>query len=120
MKTLRTDQAEAIENVRNELLEGERRVVLQSPTGWGKTVVAADIVSRAIEKDRRALITVPALSLVDQTVEALYAHGIRDIGVIQANHHMTDGRHPVQVASVQTLMKRELPEAHVVIIDECH
>ncbi len=120
MKTLRTDQAEAIENVRSAMRE-TRRVVLQSPTGWGKTVVAGDIVRSARDKDKRTLITVPALSLVDQTVEALYAQGISEVGVIQANHEKTDWSKPVQVASVHTLMKRgTIPEAAVVLVDECH
>ena len=120
MKTLRIDQAEAIDNVRAAMRQ-TRRVVLQSPTGWGKTVVAGDIVRSARDKDKRVLITVPQLSLVDQTVEALYAQGIEDVGVIQANHEKTDWSRPVQVASVATLMRRELiPEAAVVIVDECH
>ena len=32
----------------------------------------------------------PALSLIDQTVEAFWAEGIRDVGVIQANHPLTN------------------------------
>ena len=43
--------------------------------------------------------------LVDQTVEKFYAEGIRDIGVIQANHDLTNWSRPVQIASVQTLMR---------------
>ena len=40
MKTLRTDQAQAIDNVRSAMRE-TRRVVLQSPCGWGKTMLEA-------------------------------------------------------------------------------
>jgi DNA repair protein RadD len=120
MKTLRTDQAEAIDNVRTAMRE-TRRVVLQSPCGWGKTVVASDIVRSARDKGKQVLITVPALALVDQTVEALYAQGIEEVGVIQANHERTDWSKPVQVASIHTLVKRgRIPEAAVVIVDECH
>jgi len=120
MKTLRTDQSEAIENVRAAMRE-TRRVVLQSPCGWGKTVVAGDIVRSVRDKDKRALITVPQLALVDQTVEALYAQGITEVGVIQASHVNTDWSKPVQVASVQTLQKRgTIPDAAVVIVDEVH
>jgi DNA repair protein RadD len=36
------------------------------------------------------IFTVPAISLVDQTVREFYAEGIRDVGVIQADHPMTD------------------------------
>jgi DNA repair protein RadD len=66
------------------------------------------------------IFTVPALSLVDQTVKAFWDDGIRDIGVIQGWNAMTDWSRPVQIASVQTLQRRLIPEADVVIIDECH
>ena len=121
MKTLRADQAEAVDNLRAALGK-TRRVVLQGPCGFGKTVVGADIVGKVRDKDKRALITVPALSLVDQTVEALYAQGITEVGVIQANHEKTNWSRPVQVASVQTLMRRDMSElrSDVVLVDECH
>jgi superfamily II DNA or RNA helicase len=93
---------------------------MQAPTGFGKTLLAAYLVQRAREKQRRLLFTVPAIALVDQTVEMFYAQGIYDIGVIQANHHMTDWSKPVQIASVQTLMRREMPDSEIVLIDECH
>ena len=33
---------------------------------------------------------------------------------------MTDWSRPVQIASVQTLLRRPIPEADIVLIDECH
>jgi DNA repair protein RadD len=66
------------------------------------------------------IFTVPALSLVDQTVKAFWGDGIRDVGVIQGTNAMTDWSRPIQVASVQTLQRRPIPEADLVIIDECH
>ena len=55
------------------------------------------------------IFTVPALSLVDQTVEAFWTDGVRDVGVIQGTHAMTDWSRPVQVASVQTLQRHPIP-----------
>ncbi len=124
MKTLRDDQALAIDNLREELKQGQNRIVLQGPTGMGKTVIIADIVDRALQRNRKVLITVPAISLIDQTVEALANQGMRDVGVIQAQHPMTDWSRPVQVASVQTLVHRwkdrEMPKADLVLVDEVH
>jgi DNA repair protein RadD len=40
--------------------------------------------------------------------------------VIQANHELTNWSRPVQIASVQTLMRRQMPPADLVIIDEVH
>jgi len=94
---------------------------MQGATGYGKTLVACEIVEKALAKGKRVLITVPALSLVDQTVSALWNHGVGDVGVIQASHGMTDASKPVQVASVQSLVRREaIPPADVVLVDECH
>src|ERR1019366_6612190 len=46
--------------------------------------------------------------------------GIRDIGVMQAQHERTDRYARVQIASVQTLVKRELPDVDFMILDEIH
>src|SRR3546814_6594922 len=42
------------------------------------------------------------------------------IGVIQADHAMTDWSKPMQVASVQTLQRRGMPEVDLAIVDEAH
>ena len=119
-RELRPHQSRAIEKLRQSLRSGKRRPVLQAPTGFGKTLLAAAVVEGALAKRKRVIFTVPALSLVDQTVKAFWEDGIRDVGVIQGTHAMTDWSRPVQIASVQTLQRRPIPEADVVMIDECH
>src|ERR1700678_2446177 len=114
-------QERALTALKQTVAQGVKRIVLQSPTGSGKTKLAAAMVDGAIRKGNRMAFVVPAISLVDQTVEAFYAEGIRNVGVIQANHSMTDWGKPVQVCSIQTLQRRvAYPEAKVVVIDECH
>ena len=119
-RQLRPHQTRAIEMLRQSLGSGKRKLVLQAPTGFGKTLLAAAVIEGALAKQKRVIFTVPALSLVDQAVKAFWDEGIRDVGVIQGTHAMTDWSRPVQVASVQTLQRRLLPEADVVMIDECH
>ena len=119
-RTLRPDQAEAVTSLREKLLEGISRIVLMAPTGFGKTVLAGAIIRLALAKGKRVAIVVPAVSLIDQTVESLHRDGITDIGVIQADHLMTDWSKPVQVASIQTIARRGYPQADVVLVDECH
>lgn len=119
-KTLRPHQTLAIEQVRKSLAQGNRRVVVAMPTGAGKTLTASKIIDLAQAKGSRVIFTAPAISLIDQTVTAFEAEGITGIGVMQANHPRTDRAAPVQVCSVQTLARRELPEASLVIVDECH
>jgi DNA repair protein RadD len=123
MKIPRPDQAEAICSLR-ALMRTTKRGILQAPTGAGKTVIMSDLVSRAQQKCKRVIITVPALSLIDQTVAALAQQGVFHTGVIQANNRLTDLSMPVQVASVQTLQRRwrdgQMPEADLVLVDEVH
>lgn len=120
MKELRPHQEKAIHSLRHSLARGARRPLCQLPTGAGKTVIAANIIRMALDKGNRVIFTVPAVSLVDQTAREFFAEGILDIGVMQADHPMTDPTKPVQVASVQTLQRRQIPEAGLVIIDEAH
>lgn len=119
-KTPRPYQLRAIDRIRSSLAGGKRRPVLQLATGAGKTLTAALIVRMALDKGNRVVFTVPALSLIDQTVAAFEAEGISGIGVIQADHPRTDPMARVQVASVQTLVRRGLPETDMVIVDEAH
>jgi superfamily II DNA or RNA helicase len=118
---LRDYQQSGIDNIRATLQGGVRRLVVQAATGAGKTKIASAIVQMALQKGKRVAFVVPAISLIDQTVESFYADGITDIGVIQAQHILTDWARPVQVCSVQTLAsKKAYPQADLVIFDECH
>ena len=124
MKTLRDDQATIIQQIRAAVMQEEHRIVVQCPTGFGKGLLIADIISRALIKDKRVMVLVPVLSLIDQTVDVLKVQGVNAIGVIQSNNPMTDTDQPVQVCSVQTLQhrwqKQTMPKADVVLIDEVH
>jgi DNA repair protein RadD len=119
-RTLHSHQELAIGLLRQSLSAGSKRPVLQAPTGAGKTILAAAIIEMALAKGKKVLFCVPQLSLIDQTVERFNEEGIKAIGVIQGYHPGTDGTQPVQVCSVQTLKNRKLPQADLVIVDECH
>lgn len=120
-KELRPYQEEALQAIRDTVAQKVYRLVCQAPTGSGKTLVAATIVDGALRKNNRLTFCVPSISLIDQTVEMFWAEGIKDVGVIQANHPQTDWSRPIQVASIQTIRSRGVyPESAVVVIDECH
>jgi superfamily II DNA or RNA helicase len=118
LRPLRPHQDRALEELRRSLASGHRRPMLQLPTGAGKTVVAANIIRRALDKGKRVAFVVPALSLIDQTVAALEEEGIDCVGVIQGIHPRTDSEQLVQVCSVQTLARRKRPEVDLVIADD--
>ena len=118
--TLRPHQKRLLEQIDAGMSGGCKRIIAQAPTGFGKTIVAAHRLRLLQDAGKRAIFIVPALSLIDQSVEKFYAEGVRDVGVIQANHLMTNYARPIQVASVQTLQRREIPGADEIIIDEVH
>lgn len=120
MRTLYDHQTAAVQMLRQSLATGHKRPMLQAPTGFGKTLTAAAIVQSALDKGKRVCFTVPAISLIDQTFEEFRAEGITDIGVIQSDHPATDWMARVQVASVQTLARRALPDTDLVLVDEAH
>jgi superfamily II DNA or RNA helicase len=120
MRPLRPRQLQAIAEVRDAIKAGHKRIVLQAPTGFGKTLVSAHIIDAALRKDSKPLFTCPAISLVDQTLAAFEKEGIRDIGVMQAAHVRTNRSAAVQIASVQTLIRRAAPDVDFALIDECH
>jgi DNA repair protein RadD len=117
---LQPQQARLLEQIDRAFTDGCRRLMVQAPTGGGKTIVAAALARLRLSAGKRVIFTVPALSLIDQTVEKFYAEGIRDVGVIQANHVLTNYARPIQIASVQTLQRRQIPPADLVMIDEAH
>ncbi len=120
LRPLRAHRERALEALRRSIATGHRRPMLQAPTGFGKTLTAAHIIQRALDEGNRVIFTVPAPSLVDQTVTAFEAEGIQCVGVMQAHHWRTDRSQPVQVCRVQTLARREKPDAAVVLVDEAH
>jgi DNA repair protein RadD len=50
----------------------------------------------------------------------LFAEGVTNVGVIQASHRMTNPARLIQVATPQSLQRREIPDADEIIIDEAH
>lgn len=118
---LRDYQIEICEKV-NEAFGKHRSVMMQMPTGTGKTVVLASLVKQYLNRDADCAVLIVAhrIELIEQTGAFLSHFGI-DYGVIAG------GKWPavfkrVMVASVQTLSKNldiDLAPS-LVVIDEAH
>src|SRR6478609_10261519 len=76
---LRPHQEQLLQQIDETITSGCRRVVAQAPTGFGKTIVGAHRLRLLQDAGKRALFIVPALSLIDQTIEKLYAEDVRDV-----------------------------------------
>jgi DNA repair protein RadD len=82
VSALRDYQIEALAKIDAALAEGQRRIVLKLPTGAGKTRIAAERLKARESAGQRAIFTAPAISLIDQTVDRLFAEGITSVGVM--------------------------------------
>lgn len=121
MISLRDYQHDAVNLVRGAFRDGGKRVVLVVPTGGGKTRIGSAIAERAIMRGRRVLWLAHRTELIEQTAKTLHEHGL-SVGVIAASSAWPiDLAAPIQVASIQTLLARDIrPDAQLVIPDECH
>jgi DNA repair protein RadD len=81
LRPLREHQERAIAGLRQSLTSGRKRPMLQMPTGAGKTLTAAHLVSGALNKGKRVAFVVPRKTLIDQTVSEFEREGISAIGV---------------------------------------
>lgn len=120
---LRPYQRTANDRVVEAVRSGARIVVLQSPTGSGKTQMACDLVGRAVARDKSVLTLVHRRRLVDQMSERLSEFRISH-GVFMRGHKL-ERSCSVQVASKDTLLERcvrneyqSLPPASLVVVDE--
>lgn len=114
-QTLRPYQEAALRNVLAAFREGARRVLLVLPTGGGKTSVFTELVDSVKVP---SLILVHRRELATQAVNRLREFGVPH-GLILAGEPTTPYAR-VQVAGVQTLVKRTAPPARLVIADEAH
>ena len=116
---LRTYQVRTIEELREALRRGYRRIILCAPTGAGKTEMGIYLIQEAQAKRRRVTFVVDSIPLVKQTSERFADYGIPH-GYVQGRN--TRGRRErIQVAMAQTIEKREYwNDLDLLVIDECH
>jgi DNA repair protein RadD len=124
---LRPYQLAALDQLAAAFAAGRRAPLLVLPTGSGKTVVAAELIRRAVATGEQVLFLAPRRELVAQTSDKLDAVGVAH-GVILAGAHERAGLGAaVHVASVDTLTSRvlrrqtlTLPAYDLVLVDEAH
>ena len=126
MLILRPYQIEALAAIMADLGEGPA-VLLQAPTGSGKTIIFAEVIRRWLElhPEGRATVVAHRQELITQArdkIVKVWPEGARRIGLACASLGAVDVRPPVVIGSVQTLARRRLMESEhqLLIIDEAH
>lgn len=113
------DQAEIVAEVR-EAMTRSRSVLLQSPTGSGKTAMATHMIEAAKNKNRKILFSVPRKDLLEQTSDTFSSLGISH-GYVAAGKVFNPFAR-VYIGMVDTMVRRldKLPDVDLVIADETH
>ncbi len=115
---LRSYQLDTVAEVRQAILDGHKRILVVIPTGGGKTTIGGFMVHGTVNKGGRALWLAHRKELVEQAHERIHQFGIK-AGVMMAGHAPRRA-HYVQVASIATLIRRDIPTARLVVVDEAH
>lgn len=119
MSELRDYQVNAIQNLRAEIAQKKRRVMLSSATGSGKSRIMVEMAQSAARKGKRVVVLCDRIQLVQQMSSHFTAIGLHH-GIIQADNSRAEYS-PVIVASIQTVATRGLPDGtDLVLIDEAH
>jgi len=117
---LRQHQIEAVEQIRQAMREGHKRIMLGANVSFGKTIVAAHMMMEAHAKGKRGVFICDRIQLVEQTIDKFEQVGL-NCGVIQGIHEKTNPSEPIQIASIQTLARRKMMlDFDFAIVDEAH
>jgi len=117
--SLREYQTHDVDALRHSYRRGRRAPLYTLPTGGGKTIVFCYIAKNAVNAGRRVLILVHRAELLRQASRALTTWGVPH-GRIMPGEGLTG--HHVQVASVQTVVRRlaRIAAPDIVVVDEAH
>ena len=119
MIELRPHQEDAVEQIRQSLRKGNKRPLLAAPCSMGKTIISSFIMMRAAENGVRSIFFCDRVKLVGQTVETFERLGA-DFSVMQGDDPRYDPNKMIQIASIQTAVRRKHLNFGLAIVDECH
>jgi superfamily II DNA or RNA helicase len=118
---LRPYQTDLLDRISQSWNAGNRSVMLQLPTGGGKTILFSHLVAQTVERGGVVLILAHREELIIQAADKIKTITGIAPGIIKAGYK-PDYSLPIQVASVQSLTRRlaHCPQFDLVVIDEAH
>lgn len=129
MFTPKEHQLRSKRDVLAAFASGQRRVLLYSPTGTGKTFTSATVIQDFLDREKRVIFYTNRRALLDQSKGNFEKYGITSIGV-RAAGWPSEPWISFQVSSLQTEVRRlaepfkyqnwTIFEADLVVIDEAH
>lgn len=117
---LRPYQHDIINETRKLMIAGSKSILIQSPTGSGKTVLTAKMLESASQKTYISWFLVHRRELIKQSIRTFVDVNVKH-GVISSGFG-EDPLQLVQIASVQTLGRRyhKVTKPNLIIYDEAH
>lgn len=117
---LRPYQERIIEEIRAHFRTGIRSVLVQSPTGSGKTCLTAHMLKKASERGHRCMFFVHRRELILQSSKSFSEIGI-DHGII-APGFSNENNKLIQIVSIPTICRRlhKIDPPHMAVFDEAH
>ncbi|EED1397920.1 DEAD/DEAH box helicase [Escherichia coli] len=100
-----------------------RTYLMYAPTGSGKTGLAAFVTAGMVERGMRVMFVCPYTILLNQTAERFTEYGLpwEEISFVWRDHPNHDPSRLIQIASADTLIRREFPDnIDLLIVDEAH
>ncbi len=118
-------QLQGLQDILAAIAAGKTRIVLQSPTGMGKTVIMQDLALDYLQRKLRVILYTNRRLLIDQTSRVMDEAGIPH-GQISPEADLQEHL-PFQIAMAQTVHARamvrktmQLFDADLVLVDEAH
>ena len=119
---LRPYQNDLVSKARSAFASGNKRVLIQLPTGGGKTVILSEICRTAASKNLRVLVMVHRKEILQQIVEKLTIFGLSP-SIIDASTKISSSEIKSTYAAMQQTLTRRLDTVNppdLLITDEAH
>jgi len=105
---LRKEQKEAMESILSSLKDN-RMVLFQAPTGWGKTVLIADLAVKLIKQGKNVIVITLRNDLVAQTVTTIkrYAEDYTPVAVVGKTNYIMVKRAIDELVKIKKNVKKD-------------
>jgi len=117
MYQLREPQQIVFDKIRQNLSKGNKRMLLMASVGFGKTIIANEIIKNALSKNNSVVFTSHRIALAEQSRDKF--KGI-NVDFLQGNNKDFKQDYQCLVTTLQTLIKTEIKAPKIIIIDEVH
>lgn len=128
MYTLFEDQNDIVNKTRQAIIDGHKNIMIQSPTGTGKTVIFSHLIYNAKLKSKKTLVITDRIELLLETDGTIKEFDLKPYNIMAGQKIPPPNIFDVYIAMSQTLRRRIgkykwtefLLSFDLIIIDEAH